>query len=413
MKIMVITPYLPHENVGHGGGSAVRDLVKHLARNHEVLLVSVVRPGENELIAEVEELGLRVAPLAFNDTQAKGTDRLSLMVSRTAALFRSVFSGFPHYVQKYWMKGLSDQILDLATKFNPDAIQIEYLQMSLYARDLAKQRLVIDGFNPRIILNTHELGSVPRHRRAARANFPPFQWWFRQEASRWEHLQVAAGNWVDRLLCVTEEDRLLYEAMGGTNLLTVPLGMDLEAIKPDRQPTHPPTCLFVGSFNHRPNVLAADLLIDHIWPKVLAERPDTRLILAGRGSLEHLEKNTGSTTGISATGFVEDLTPLFRQSTLFVAPLPEGGGIKIKILEAMARGIPVITTLVGAEGITTEQDDTMVITDAAHGFAEAIIQALDDPRSEKRALRGRQLMEEKFGWKAIAERLAGIYRAEE
>ena len=212
------------------------------------------------------------------------------------------------------------------------------------------------------------------------------------------------------MLCVTEEDRLIFEAMGGSRLLTVPLGMDLEALQPDHQPVSPPTCLFVGSFHHRPNVLAADLLISHIWPAVRKKRPDVQLILAGRGSKEHLASTSASAEGISATGFVDDLTPLFRQCALFVAPLPEGGGIKIKILEAMARGIPVITTPVGAEGITTESDNTMVITDAVEGFAEAVVKALDDPLTQGRAHRGRELMERKFSWKAIAGKLAEVYR---
>jgi len=409
MKVMIVTPYLPHSRVGHGGGSAVRDLVKHLAHNHEILVVSLVRQGEDALIDDVESLGVKVAPIPFSDTQATGFDRLGLMANRSFTLFRSFFSGYPSYVEKYWTRENSLLIQALAADFKPDAIQIEYLQMSLYARDLAKNRT--GDF--RLVLNTHELGSVPRRRRAARSTLPPVSWWFLHEASCWEHLQRKAGHWVDRMLCVTEEDRLLLDSMGGVNLLTVPLGMDLENLKPDRHPTLPETCLFVGSFNHRPNVLAADLLVGKIWPKVRAKRPDAELVIAGRGSRKHLEQFSGPTNGVSAAGFVEDLTPLFRQATLFVAPLPEGGGIKIKILEAMARGIPVVTTPVGAEGISCDHDDAMIITDAVHGFAEAIIQALDDPDSNKRALRARQLMEKKFGWKAIAERLVCIYRGEE
>ncbi len=412
MKIMVLTPYLPHSRVGHGGGSAVRDLVKHLAADHEVLLVALVRPGEESSVSDVEKLGIRVAPLPFADTNTHGTGRLGMLASRAVSTTRSLLSGYPAYVEKYWHNSLSHQIITLAHDFHPDAIQVEYLQMSLYARDLAKS---YQGFPdaPRIIINSHELGSVPRHRRADHATLPPERWWFRWEARRWEHLQVQACHWTHRMLCVTEEDRILFEAMGGTKLLTVPLGMDLDLVRPLRHPSPSPTCLFVGSFNHRPNVLAADLLIQKIWPLVLAQRPEARLVLAGRGSQEHLDTRNSQGSGVSAMGFVDDLTPLFSKSTLFLAPLPEGGGIKIKILEAMARGIPVITTPVGAEGITTKDADTLIITNADEGFAAEVLQALDDPLSEKRAQRARKLMEENFGWKAIVQRLKGIYQGQE
>ena len=410
---MVVTPYLPHSRVGHGGGSAVRDLVKHLAAGHEILLVSLVRPGEHSFIADVENLGVKVAPLPFADSGSRGEDRLKLLINRFSAFMRSAVSGYPFYVEKYWIRNISRQIRTLADEFKPDAIQIEYLQMSLYARDLTRMYLFSETDGPRIILNSHELGSVPRERRAARAAGPFARWWFCREASRWKRLQVAACKWTNRMLCVTEEDRRIFEDMGGINLLTVPLGMDLEAVQPHRHRTDPPTCLFVGTFNHRPNVQAADLLIHQIWPQVRALRPEVQLILVGRGSQEHLQTCKGSTEGISAVGFVDDLTPLFSRCALFVAPLPEGGGIKIKILEAMARGIPVLTTPVGAEGITTQDDQTIFIIDPVDGFASAVVQALDDPLSEKRARKARLHMEKKFGWKAIAARLEKIYRGEE
>ncbi len=416
MKVMLITPYLPHSMVGHGGGTAVRDLVKHLAVHHEVLLVTLVRPGELPLIPEVENLGVRVAPLHFPDANTHGPARIRLVSQRLVCGLRSLFSRYPFYVEKYWSRSHSREILALAKDFQPEAIQIEYLQMSLYGRDLRTYLNKNPDLKLRIILNTHELGSVPRARRAARSHSQPTRWWYLREAAQWEHLQAAASTWADRTLCVTEEDRKLFTSLGGKNLLTVPLGMDLKAIKPDRQPQKPALCLFVGSFNHRPNTLAAQLLVQDIWPRVHAKKDQTSLVLAGRGSQEFLD-NAGAAhhfqdLNISAVGFVPDLTPLFRRSALFVAPLPEGGGIKIKILEAMARGIPVVTSPVGAEGITSPDDDTIIIQNPDQGFADAIIQALEDPHTAARAIRARKLMEEKFGWEAIAALLTRVYLGE-
>ncbi|PID80697.1 hypothetical protein CSA17_06335 [bacterium DOLJORAL78_65_58] len=412
MKIMVLTPYLPHRQVGHGGGTAVRDLVTQLARRHQVLVASFLRPGEEERVADVQALGAQVASLPFADHSARGLARLGLWRSRLGSGLRSLRTGFPPYVEKYWSPALRDRFLRLVQEFQPDAVQIEYLQLSLYARDLRRRRRAQGRSSPRIILNTHELGSVPRLRRARRAGHPLSRQLHLAEARRWRHLQQEACRWADRTLCVTDEDRALYEQQGGRNLLTVPLGMDLEAIRPDRAPQGR-DCLFVGSFGHRPNVLAARLLTREIWPLVLRRCPAARLILAGRGSREFLAAESAPAHGIEARGFVEDLGPLFRTSRLFVAPLPEGGGIKIKILEALARGIPVLTTPVGAEGIAGAADGVMTITAADRTFADAILDALDDPQAEERAARARRHMEEKFGWEAIANRLAGIYAGQE
>lgn len=414
MKIMVLTPYLPHLAVGHGGGTAVRDLVTWLAKKHTVLVAALVRHGEMERLGEVEELGASVAPLVFPDREVRGLERLHLYQGRTLAWARSLRSGYPWFVEKYWSVELSRSVINLAQEFKPDAIQTEYLQLALLVRDLRKWRDDHQSPLPRLILNSHELGSVPRDRKADRSANPATAFTARREAAAWRRLQVDASHWADQTLCVTGDDHALYEEMGGVNLATVPLGMDLERISPDWNPGPDHRFLFVGSFNHRPNRLAADFLLKKVWPELEASLPGCRLVLAGRGSRSYLDRNGGTDSwrdrGVEALGFVEDLTPLFRESQLFLAPLPEGGGIKIKILEAMARGIPVVTTPVGAEGITRTEDEAAIIAPCDHRFTAAVlVAAADMEKSRARARIARELIEEKFGWDAITKRLATIY----
>jgi glycosyltransferase involved in cell wall biosynthesis len=112
-----------------------------------------------------------------------------------------------------------------------------------------------------------------------------------------------------------------------------------------------------------------------------------------------------------ATGFVDDLDHLFRDAALFVAPLGEGGGIKIKILEAMARGIPLVTTPIGAEGITRRDDDLVAWAEDPTAFAAAVVAAARDPKAASdRAVRARALVEEHFSWQAVVRRLEAVYR---
>ena len=418
MKIMVLSPYLPHAKVGHGGGTAVRDLVTWLAREHQVLLVSLLRPGEAGFIEEVESLGkgdrLRVAAIPYTDNLARGARRLGLAGSRLKAAGRSLTSGYPLYVTKYGTGNIRRQVIRLAEEFQPDAIQIEYLQLALQVRSLRRWRDGLGTGRPRLILNSHELGSVPRERSAARASNPMTRLALLREAAGWRRLQVDASGWADKTLCVTPEDRDLYKAMGGLNLETVPLGMDIQSIKADWFPTDPERYLFVGSFGHRPNVLAAQFLVDKVWPAVSAARPWARLILAGRGSRAWLNgwmsADQQAEKRIEALGFVDDLTPLFRECRLFLAPLPEGGGIKIKILEAMARGIPLVTTPIGAEGICGADDGVAVVVGFGEGFSGAVLEASEDlPGSAERALKARRLMEDSFSWEVIVKRLEVLY----
>jgi glycosyltransferase involved in cell wall biosynthesis len=417
MRVLVLTPYLPHRRIGHGGGTSVRDLLTWLAKLHDVQVAALVRPGEESLIGQVEELGVSVAPVKFLDRRADGPARLALLSDRARAWVRSLRSGYPWYVEKYWSPDLSRQILSIAEQFAPDAVQVEYLQLALLARDLRRWRDNRPTSTVRLILNSHELGSLPRDRRADRTANPLAAFAARKEARAWVRLQIDATGWADRTLCVTPEDHALYRGMGGKNLVTVPLGMDLERIGADWSPGPGHRFLFVGSFNHRPNRLAAEFLVDTMWRDVARALPDSKLILVGRGSRKFLRRRIEETKwadlGIDALGFVDDLTGLFRECHLFIAPLPEGGGIKIKILEAMARGIPVVTTPVGAEGITCQDDDAVVIAPFDNNFATAVLTAARDPEtSRSRALRARKLMEERFSWAAITDQLTAIYAGE-
>ena len=163
-------------------------------------------------------------------------------------------------------------------------------------------------------------------------------------------------------------------------------------------------------------VLAAELLVHRLWPQISARIPEARLVLSGRGSEEFLaasgEAETWQNRRVEALGFVDDLTPHFRESRLFLAPLPEGGGIKIKILEAMARGIPTVTSPIGAEGIVTEADQVLYLAECDDSFVDAVLAAYHDPDAAHRAARARVLIEEKFSWTAIVERLSAIYAEE-
>lgn len=415
MKVLVLTPYLPHRQVGHGGGTAVRDLVRNLAHRHEVLVVALLRAGEAPLIPEVEALGVRVTAIPYLDKTAGSSRRARLATDRLLALGRALGSGYPHYVEKYWNPGLSRRVLEAVADFDPDAIQVEYLQLSLLARDIGRWKKDRATKRPRLVVNSHELGSLPRERRARRSHNPLTKVWASLEARAWRKLQVDASGWADAMLCVTPGDRERYAAMGGQHLETVPLGMDTDLIESAWSPAPPDRFLFVGSFAHRPNRLAADFLVQRFWPRLAREIPGSRLVIAGRGSREFLAESGGreywSERGVEALGFVEDLTPYFRESRLFLAPLPEGGGIKIKILEAMARGIPVVTTPVGSEGITGQSDEAVSIAECDDSFVEAVLAAYHDPNTPLRARRARTLIEENFSWNAIVERLTQIYAA--
>ncbi len=419
MRIMVVSPYLPHAAVGHGGGQAIRGLLRALLRRHDCLLVSLLRPGEQDRAGEVRRLGCELVTVPYLDRRAAGSDRLRLGARRLRAVTRACRDGYPYYAAKYAERSLAAATIAAATAYEPDVIQIEYLQLAYLLRDLRRWR---DGrldarperpaaARPRLILDSHELGSLPRRRRARHAGRLRRSAWLR-EAAAWDRLARDASFWADVTLCVTDQDRSLLAAAGGRGLVTMPLGVELPGIAWSPAADAPARILFLGSFQHPPNRAAAAALCERIWPRICDGLPDWELVLAGPGSDVFLaERTRRAAPRIRALGFVDDLAGLFAGCRLFAAPLFEGGGIKIKILEAMARGLPVVTTPVGVEGIATADDDLAWIAADQDEFAACLLGAARAPAiAVAKAQRARAHIEQRFSWDAIVNRLEAVYR---
>lgn len=407
MHWLVVSPYLPHPGIGHGGGTAVLQLCCELARHHRTTLLCFQREGEAGQEHWLQERGVEVRALPWRSDQARGLARIGLLADRAKVLLGQQRHDRPFMVEKYdrseLMRAL-DRILD-EREF--DVVQVEY---SFLAPAAAHARA--HPSRPVVLLNTHEVASLPRERELALARDPVARARARRSLRRWTAHERTLPQAADRVLCVTDQDRArLATALGqATALRTVPLGYDLEGLGPAHlEPAHPPRLLFVGSFAHPPNLVAARTLVDEILPLVQAIRPEIRLDVVGRGADAHLLDAAERSAGrIVVHGFVPDLDPLWRRSTMFLAPLYSGGGIKIKVLEALARSACVVSTPIGVEGIDDAGEAT-VIADRPEEFASAILELVDDAtRRRELGARARALVERRFAWDSIVDRLARI-----
>jgi glycosyltransferase involved in cell wall biosynthesis len=187
-------------------------------------------------------------------------------------------------------------------------------------------------------------------------------------------------------------------------------GMDLSRFefRPDgRQPW---TMIFLGSFRHKPNIEALEWFLEGVMPRVLERYPGARLRVIGSdppapGTLPDFN---GS---VAFEGFVADLAAPLEESAVFVCPILSGSGVRMKLQESFAAGIPSVSTTLGAEGLCSEDGRYCRLADDHDGFAQAVVDIFEHPReAAQMAARARLFIEESRGLAAMTQRLLATYR---
>ncbi len=212
---------------------------------------------------------------------------------------------------------------------------------------------------------------------------------YRFAAVRARRREAASFRALDLLIVFSEKDAELARGLApGTRVEVVHPGLGPTDPLPRAPHAEEPIVLFTGAMNRPENWRGAAWFIDEIWPTVLGRVPGARLVIAGAKPPEALREHAERANRVTLTGFVESLEPWYAQASVCVVPLRTGAGVKFKTIDAMLRGVPIVTTPVGAEGIGAEglsaegvdaPELFAAVTDDPSGFADAVVRQLNEP----------------------------------
>jgi len=193
-----------------------------------------------------------------------------------------------------------------------------------------------------------------------------------------------------------------------TRVAVLPNGVDVASYSGDWGEPEPGALIFPGALTYHANYDAMRFFLDEVFPLVRRVNPEAVLRITGKTERVDLGSlNLGA--GVTLTGYLDDVRPAVARSWACVAPLRVGGGTRLKILEAMALGTPVVATSKGAEGLDVTPGHNILIADDPGQFADAVLGLLDDPMlRQKLALNGRRLVESLYDWQSIGDRLNEI-----
>jgi glycosyltransferase involved in cell wall biosynthesis len=266
-----------------------------------------------------------------------------------------------------------------------DVLYVNYLQLSPHARALSARRRVLDMHNVESSLMRSYSSSADPARRVAT----------RIESIALRRLERRALTEYDHVVVVSDVDRARLPA-AHHDVVVCPNGWEPTGPLPAAEG---PTASFVALLGWRPNADAAEWLARDIWPHVRRAVPDAELLLVGRDPSPTLQRLAGE--GITVTGTVPSVQPHLRASRIGLAPLRAGGGSRLKILEALGAGRPVVATSIGAEGLGDLVGHGVVVRDDPLEMAATIAELLIDADEACRlGALGRAAVEERYAWDA-------------
>jgi glycosyltransferase involved in cell wall biosynthesis len=237
------------------------------------------------------------------------------------------------------------------------------------------------------------------------------RWYIRGQWRKYERAERRGFAEATRVVAVSPEDAaLVRERFGKPHVDVVDNGIDrayFASVRPDRDPN---LILLLGALDWRPNLDGLGVLLDRVFPEVRARHPAARLWVVGRNPPVGLAQRVAAVPGAELHADVADVRPYLARSGVMAVPLRIGGGSRLKILEALACGLPVVSTRVGAEGLALSPDRHLVAVDGVEGLADGLLRCLRDPGpAQEMARAGRAAVLERYDWDALALKLEEVW----
>lgn len=321
--------------------------------------------------------------------EGQGRSIVALWSKRAALALGLLFSRYPLLVQEFRSARMRDELVRLLEENSYDLVLVEHTLMAQYLENIpTSQPAVFSEHDARLAVP-----ALPAQANEGQAGFTVDlrEMAARVDRGKWRRYEARACRRAAIVLVPTEQDgALISRLVPGLQPVVVPFGIAPVEDRTPQTERDDNMVLFVGNFDHPPNVDAALWLAGEIMPVVWRTRPSARLWVVGRNPTPAVRALAGDR--VTVTGEVPSVAPYLLRCSAFAAPVRQGAGIRMKVLEAMLHSAPVVTTPLGAQGLQARPGVDLLVAREAEEFAGAILQLLGDPaRRETLAWQGYML----------------------
>jgi glycosyltransferase involved in cell wall biosynthesis len=391
VKILFIQnrPLFPADT---GGKIRTLNVLKHLARWHDVTYLCSSEAGDEPHLAQMSDLGLKVEAVPHRRIR-RGSLRF------WTRLATNLFSSLPLSIAKNYDPALRRRACDLVAQGNFDLLICDFLHTARYGAGLGLPSVLFQHNVEAQILARHAEQDGGRLRRL----------YMGLQYRRTLKFESRSGRDFDAVIAVSQTDRETFRRdYRWQHAHAIDTAVDLDYFQPAATPVRPERCAFVGSLDWMPNADGVIHFVRNVWPLVRQRRPAATFAIVGRSPSPAVLK-LAEVPGVEVHASVPDVRPYLADAAAVLVPLHVGGGTRLKIFAAMAMAKAIVSTTLGAEGLPVEHGRDILIADGDQNFADAVIALLESPQKQSDiGQAARHLVLERFGTEGVARQFERV-----
>jgi sugar transferase (PEP-CTERM/EpsH1 system associated) len=392
-----IVPYPPHGGVLQRG----YHLLRELGREASVNLLAFVHPDALPTDATLDDSRTALQKFCESVEYFPLWPKIS-PVHRVAALAAGACSSSPFSVLAHRSGLYQRRVSEILKTERIDVIHVDTIALSQFVPQECRTP---------VVLTHHNIESQLMERRASVEKGALAKWYLRRETDKLKSYEATLVRRYDVNIVVSRQDEeTLLHMAPGLRTMIVPNGVDVEYFTLDPE-QEGPALIYTGGMNMFANRDAVLFFLNDIWPLIREQEASVRFFAVGQDPPKELKDFAARDPRVVITGYVTDIRPLVRKSSVYVVPLRVGGGTRLKVLDAMAMGKAMVSTSIGCEGIDLRPGEHLVLADTPEEFAKETVALLADKARRLRLGRAaRSLVEERYSWRIIGQKLFDAYR---
>lgn len=392
MKILQVAPQVPLPE-DSGGRIGIVNITRSLASlGHQIDLVMYAAniPG-----MEIQELLMEFCSPVFVRVDTKDS---------VAGAFKNLLSAVPYNISKYIRKEVADKVKEMIGKNTYDVVHLDHLHLAWLIPEIKKVSKVP------VVLREHNVEMQIMERYYKNQSNVLLKTFAYMQYKKFINYEPAMCRLADAAAMITEVDEaIILQLDKEINTKVIPAGVKEELFSGSEMPGIPNSLFHLGSLEWEPNLHGLQWFLEEVYPSVVRRMPGVKLFIYGRG-IEKVKIPAGIEPNVEAAGYAENISEAIADKQICIVPLQVGGGIRIKVLEMMAMGKYIVTTPIGKEGIEAQDEIHLSIASSPVLFADKVVTGLQNQHLlEQTVQRARNLVREKYTWKAIGMQFENLY----